>query len=163
MNLLFRIIPAFAAVVTLSPAAKIFLILQLWYFVLSRKLCTFKNDFAIRFSHNDREITYYLRHVMDVAVLREVYVNKEYEWFPVQDPKVIVDLGAHFGDTTLYYHAQFPDALILAVEPAPENFARLEKHVAGIKNIICVNAAVGDHDGSITLNIGESSLGHSVI
>ncbi len=163
MNLLFKIIPAFAAIVSTNLLAQSVLVLQLWYFVLSRKFFTFKNDFSVRFSYNGKEITYYLRHVMDVAVLREVYVNKEYEWFPVQDPKVIVDLGAHFGDTTLYYHAHFPNATIIAVEPAPENFARLQKHVAGIKNILCVNAAVGSVDGTITLNLGASSLGHSVI
>jgi FkbM family methyltransferase len=163
MYLLFNIIPAFAVAVSTNLLAQSVLVLQLWYFVLTRKFFSFKNDFAIHFSYNGKEITYYLRHVMDVAVLREVYVNKEYEWFPVQDPKVIVDLGAHFGDTTLYYHAQFPEACIIAVEPAPENFARLQKHVAGIKNIICLNAAVGSSNGTIKLNIGKSSLGHSVV
>ncbi len=163
MNLLFKIIPAIASAVTLNLLSRWFLTIKLWYFVLSRKFFDFGNDFPINITYNGKQITYYLRHVMDVAVLREVYVNKEYEWFPVSEPKVIVDLGAHFGDTTLYYHAHFPNATIIAVEPAPDNFARLQKHVAGIKNIVCVNAAVGSVDGTITLNLGVSSLGHSVI
>jgi len=100
---------------------------------------------------------------MDIAVLREVFVDKEYDWCPTEDPKVIIDLGAHFGDTALYYHARFPNAKIIAVEPSPENYERLIQHTKHIPNIVAVQAAVGSSDGEVTLNLMPSSLGHSVM
>lgn len=99
---------------------------------------------------------------MDVAVLREVFVDKEYSWFPIEKPKYIIDLGAHFGDTALYYHAHFPQAKIIAVEPSPENFKRLQKNTKDISQIIIVQAAVGEVTGFTDLHIDKSSLGVSV-
>jgi len=90
-------------------------------------------------------------------------VFKEYSWKLDQDPKVIVDLGAHFGDTALYYHAVYPDAQIIAVEPSPENYARLVRHTKHIPNITTVQAAVGVTDGMMQLHLSNSSLGHSVV
>jgi FkbM family methyltransferase len=100
---------------------------------------------------------------LDLAVLKEVFVDREYDWLPTNDPKVIIDLGAHFGDTALYYHARFPNAKIVAVEPSPENFERLVQHTKGIPEIISVQAAVGASDGVTTLNLMPGTLGHSVM
>lgn len=136
---------------------------QLWYFVLSRKVFKQTGDFKVVGSYNKQAIIFYLRYVMDIAVLREVFVDKEYDWCPIQDPKVIIDLGAHFGDTTLYYASRFPAAKIIAVEPSPENYERLVKHTCYNPNIIPVQAAVGGEDGEIKLHLMPSSLGHSVV
>ena len=115
-----------------------------------------------RFHNNSVQFDHWLRFPMDIAVLREIYLDKEYDWCPIVDPKVIIDLGAHFGDTTLYYHTRFPNARIIAVEPAPESYERLLKNTQNIKNIIPVQAAVTDIDGEITLNLMSSSLGNSL-
>jgi FkbM family methyltransferase len=163
MNLLFNTIPQIVTALSGgSFPTRCLLLLQLWFFAVTRKAKISKNDFAVRGICNTHPVTFYLRYVMDIAVLREVFVDKEYNWFPVADPKVIVDLGAHFGDTTLYYYAHFPDATIIAVEPSPENYERLVQHTKHIPNIIPVQAAVGGTDGTISLNMMSSSLGHSV-
>lgn len=100
---------------------------------------------------------------MDLAVLREIYLDKEYEWFPHGEPKTIIDLGAHFGDTALYYHALFPNARIIAVEPAPETYARLVENTEHILQITALQSAISDTDGEIELHIMPSSLGNSLI
>lgn len=137
-------------------------LLKLWYFAITRKLLGLKGDFVVSGYFNKKKITFFLRHSMDFAVLKEIYIEKEYEWFPIKKPKVIIDMGAHFGDTALYYNAMFPDAKIIAIEPSPENYGRLVKHTKNNENIIPVQVAVSDETGSIGLNILKSSLSHSI-
>ena len=100
---------------------------------------------------------------MDIAVLREVYIDKEYQWYPIIKPQVILDLGAHYGDTTLYYNALFPDAKIYAVEPSPENFERLNTHVKNIHNIIPLQFAIGSTNDTVELSVGNEPFGHSTV
>ena len=122
MHILFQPIPWLAKELSEgSPISFIKICLERWYFALTRKIFGLSKDFTVKVSFNSQPITFYLRHVMDLAVLREIFIEKEYDWFPIENPKVIIDLGAHFGDTSLYYHSRFPDAKIIAVEPSPEN------------------------------------------
>lgn len=164
MHILFKTIPLLSMRLSGSSflvAVKI--CFQLWHFALTRKLFNYKADFPVTVFFNSVEFTLHLRYVMDLAVLREIYIEKEYEWFPVENPKVIIDLGAHFGDTALYYSARFPEAKIIAVEPSPENFERLVEHSKNFTNIIPVQAAVGESDGEIELDIGGAQFGHSIV
>lgn len=164
MNLLFSIIPTLAWVLSGKQVFKsLQLTIQLWYFALTRKFFAYTEDFVFTGRYNNKSLVFYLRYVMDIAVLREVFIDNEYAWCPIENPKIIVDLGAHFGDTTLYYHVRFPEAIIIAAEPSPENYARLVKHTSHIQNIKPVQVAVGGSNGSIELNLGVSSLGHSVM
>lgn len=163
MNLLFRTIPAIAKQLSVSSFSACWLAIKLWYFALTRKLGVFSNEFPLSAFYNNQPFTLYLQYVMDLAVLKEVFVDMEYEWELPFEPKVIVDLGAHYGDTALFYHCVYPNAKIIAVEPSPENFSRLKKHVSEIENIIPVNAAVGAEDGRLKLHISKSSLGHSLV
>lgn len=162
MNTLFSIIPRLALVFGRNKAHALYLLLQFWFFFLTRKVGLLSSDMAFRFYFNHRPFVLWLRHPMDVAVLREIYIDKEYDWCPVPQPRTIVDLGAHFGDTTLYYHTRFPEARIIAVEPAPESFERLVKNTKAIPQIIPVQAAISDYDGEMALNIMPSSLGNSL-
>ena len=135
MNTLFSTIPKLAKTLSMSHRQSLFLVVQFWYFFLTRKLNIVKTDMRFRFHNNSVQFDHWLRFPMDIAVLREIYLDKEYDWCPIVDPKVIIDLGAHFGDTTLYYHTRFPNARIIAVEPAPESYERLLKNTQNIKNI----------------------------
>ncbi len=138
-------------------------VIELWWFVITRKLFTYKKDFLFRCIYKNTTLKIYLRYPMDIAVLREIFIDKEYEWVGDTEPNTIIDLGAHFGDTALYYHARFPNATIIAVEPSPENYERLVKNAKDIPQIIPVQAAVGRSDGMINLSIGASALGYSTI
>lgn len=164
MNFLFVTIPKLGRRFARSKINYLKLLLQLWYFALSRRIFGFTTEFQVSANYRGKQITFYLKYFLDLAVLKEVFLDEEYLWeYSDSDPKVVLDIGAHFGDSSLFYHALYPDARIIAVEPSPENFARLVKHVEKISNIIPVNAAVGLIDGEITLNLTKSSLGHSVV
>jgi FkbM family methyltransferase len=45
---------------------------------------------------------------------------------------LIIDAGANIGIASLYFAAQCPDALIVAIEPEPKNFALLRENVKGL-------------------------------
>jgi FkbM family methyltransferase len=163
MKLLFDYIPKIARALSGGSVIRtVWLMVCFWYFALTRKLFGLSSKFKITGRYNNQKIIFHLVYFLDLTVLVEVFSNGEYEWCPVDNPKIIVDLGAHFGDTALYYHARFPEAKIIAVEPAPENYERLIEHTKHIPNIVAVQAAVGASDGVITLNLMPSSLGHSV-
>lgn len=99
----------------------------------------------------------------DVAALEEIYVKKEYNWQLPFIPEIILDLGANYGDTAIYYHCIYPEAKIFAVEASPESYARLCAHVVDIPNIIPIHAAVTDFEGTTELYIMKgSALGHSL-
>ncbi len=156
------VIPKLAARGATKSTSRIKLLLSLYYFVVSRKLFHSLSDFPISFSAFGSSTTYWLRYPMDIAVLREIYLDKEYDLLAVENPRIIIDLGAHFGDTALYYHMRYPHAKIIAVEPSPKNFARLQKHVAHIPSIVPVAVAVGDTNGTVYIEDIASSLGRRV-
>lgn len=65
-----------------------------------------------------------------IMTLYHVFGRRIYS-FPIQKVgriNTIIDLGAHIGLATLYFASLFPDARILSVEPAPENFKLLKKN-----------------------------------
>lgn len=45
---------------------------------------------------------------------------------------LIIDCGANIGASVLWFTARYPQAHVLAVEPAPDNFALLQRNCAGL-------------------------------
>jgi FkbM family methyltransferase len=163
MRILFTTIPRITAVLSGDTIGhRVLLWLRLMYFAISRKFYARGKSMAFTFSYEKNEFTLFLSYVTDLAVLYEVFYLKEYEWGLRSAPKVIVDLGAHWGDTSVYYHLMYPEAMIYAVEPAPGTYSQLRKNVAHIPHIIPVQAAVSDRTGTAELNISPSSFGSSL-
>lgn len=146
-----------------NPFRALWLIGALYYFIWSRKLQNaIRTDFILRGNYKGRAIVYNINQKIDLASLIEIYVWKEYDWDCGFVPKTILDLGANIGDTALYYNAVYTNATIIAVEPEPANFARLQKNVSQYNNIIAVNCALGIGDEPLVLHLAENGLGHSV-
>ena len=73
--------------------------------------------------------------------------------------KNYIDLGAYTGDTVLAYLKALDtpcDPSILAVEPEPRNFRKLQETVAaaGLPNVRCVQAVIGDRTGMAEISKG---------
>jgi FkbM family methyltransferase len=64
---------------------------------------------------------------------------------------VIVDAGAHIGMASISFVLRYPQAMVVAVEPEPTNFAALLRNVAPYKNIVPVKAALWEDDGEVWL------------
>lgn len=70
-------------------------------------------------------------------------------------PGTLVDVGAHDGLITIPL-ARLPESRVLAFEPLPSAFARLQAALhdafgAAPPHVVCQAAALGDHAGDITL------------
>ena len=59
---------------------------------------------------------------------------------------LIVDCGANIGASVLWFTARYPEAHIVAVEPAPSNFALLRKNCSGL-DVDLRQAGIGPVDG----------------
>ncbi|MDE2101140.1 MAG: FkbM family methyltransferase [Patescibacteria group bacterium] len=70
------------------------------------------------------------------------------ELYPVPDfigHGVALDIGANVGGFPLAYHDRFER--IICVEPCSETFKQLVNNTAHLKNVHCLNLAVGRHNG----------------
>lgn len=63
---------------------------------------------------------------------------------------LIIDCGANIGTSVLYYHAIYPQAHIIAIEPEQENFKLLSLNTMGL-SMTLVNKGVASHSGEMYL------------
>jgi FkbM family methyltransferase len=75
-------------------------------------------------------------------------------------PKVIFDIGANIGISSIYFADRFPKASIFAIEPMPENFEVLKRNAEG-KHITPINVGLDSEDGQrdLILSPAESNFG----
>lgn len=67
----------------------------------------------------------------DVQVIRQIFVHQEYQVLQsLKDVHTIADLGANIGGAAVLFLNLFPDAQVIAMEPAPENFHVMEQNLA---------------------------------
>jgi len=60
--------------------------------------------------------------------------------------KVAIDVGAHIGETARRLTIHFPGCQVHSFEPIPDIYHALKAATRGM-NVICLQAAVGEHDG----------------
>ncbi len=102
----------------------------------------------------------YLRNYSDIQILLEIFENSYgmTTYYPT-----VGDIGANIGMFSVFYARRFPDAVIDAFEPEPNNFKLLLQNTAPYKNISCHNTAIGSEAGAVTLFLDKKNLGrHSV-
>lgn len=71
--------------------------------------------------------------------------------------KCVVDVGANIGEWSTSIAELGRAQHIIAFEPIPEVFHKLESNTKSFPQIECINSAVGAQVGEITLNVEESS------
>lgn len=87
----------------------------------------------------------------DIEVLVKVFSDREY-FLPFQKtPKSILDGGANVGYAAIFFASQFPEAIIIAVEPDLGNLELLKRNIAPYPNIQFLDAALWCEDGEIEL------------
>ena len=113
--------------------------------------------------YNGKHFSLELKSASDVSVLSEVFVLKEYEWQLDFNPKSILDLGAHWGDSTIYYAAMYPQATILAIEPNETIYNRLGAQATQFSNVRTLQVALGTDEGFTDLYVSRNTLGSSLV
>ncbi len=73
-------------------------------------------------------------------------------------PRGVIHIGAHEGQEVDLYQSLGAEKMLL-VEANPVVFQRLQSKIAGLENIIAVNCAISDRNG--TLNLRVNAFDHS--
>jgi FkbM family methyltransferase len=68
---------------------------------------------------------------------------------------LIIDAGANIGLTSIYFSAQCQDALIVAIEPEPSNFAMLFNNVDGLQVLPIPCALAATPHTAVVVDTGE--------
>jgi FkbM family methyltransferase len=114
-------------------------------------------------SHGRHFVIFHRRTYADKTAIRQCFHQQQYD-MPDRDhgaqierfykqiqaagkQPLIVDCGANIGASVLWFTARYPDAHVLAVEPAPDNFVLLQRNCAGL-NVDLRMAGIGATDGS---------------
>ena len=88
----------------------------------------------------------------DILVLEAACLHREYDIVGLPETcDVIVDLGANVGLASIFFAQHYPQATIVAVEPARDNFHLLAKNSMERPRIIAVEAAIAPRDGLVDL------------
>ena len=98
----------------------------------------------------------------DEAVIKQVLVDQQYDLRRLARAgelldhatrmratgrkPLIVDAGANIGTASIYFHGNMPDAHIVAIEPARDNFELLSRNVDGL-GVELLNGAVASSAG----------------
>lgn len=106
------------------------------------------------------DITYRLNRG-DIQSIREVWMEQAYRLPFTLRPKIIIDLGANIGLTSVWLAHRYKPTRIIAVEPSPDN-ARLARLNLSRNNVPSelIEAAVGPQDGTALFQgSGDSNIG----
>lgn len=87
----------------------------------------------------------------DLAALREVFLDNEYEHKELEKVETIFDVGANIGVASVYFALRYPRARVHAFEPSPALFTRLKDTASSFPNITVYQRAVADKEGMRTL------------
>jgi FkbM family methyltransferase len=78
-------------------------------------------------------------------------------------PLIIVDAGAHRGESALRYKTLFPTATVYSFEPFPESFAAFQKQTAKLANVHAFNVALSDRAGEVEFNSNQYAATNSLL
>lgn len=117
------------------------------------------------FCTRDRKSLFYLRlGTTDFETFQVTFLRSEYKF--VEDKlrglRRIIDLGANIGDSTRYLAESFPDALILAVEPDPENYKVCLKNLRETPKASAKQCFVGGFSGAAGLDRSGGEWGYAM-
>lgn len=125
------------------------------------KVKHYKEEFTLRGGTSDAW-------VFDMNIIR-----KEYSFFKSnREVKTILDAGANIGTGSRYFNNRYPNAEIVAVEPADDNFKILQKNTAQLPSITCLHAGVwskntklkiiNDSDWKYALRVQEDPINGNI-
>lgn len=105
-----------------------------------------------------------LRRILDLHVLNEVFLSKEYALPRDERPLHILDLGANIGASVAYFALTFPNARIAAFEPNPVCRESLQANVRQFgKRVSIHEEAIADNDGEIAFYQNKEHWGGSLV
>ncbi|RIL03994.1 MAG: hypothetical protein DCC75_12685, partial [Proteobacteria bacterium] len=108
---------------------------------------------------------------LDLLILVETALLDVYGCSALENPSLVVDIGAGFGDFSILIAKRFPACRVYAFEPDPRQFALLKENVSlnGVTNVVMHDVAIGakeslilfqgPHKGTTSPIKSESNIG----
>ena len=94
----------------------------------------------------------------DINSFYQTIFNEEYKVNLDFEPKIILDLGANIGLSSIFFLNKYPDAIVFAVEPDLSNFNLLFENTKSYNNIVRYNNGVWNRNAF--LEIKDNSIGY---
>ncbi len=94
-----------------------------------------------------------------VHILQEIFLKCIYDYSIIGSPKVIIDIGGHYGYFALYATRKFGSyCRIISVEPSFSNIRIFSKNIASanVKNVTLVEGALSGEDSQRDLYLSHS-------
>ncbi|MCW5695606.1 MAG: FkbM family methyltransferase [Bauldia sp.] len=101
-------------------------------------------------------------HDTDPIVFEKIFIEGEYGHHLPDGVRVIVDAGANVGYSVAWFRIRFPDALIIAIEPDPANFALLVENCAHLPQVTLIEGALWPTEAKLGLQILDGAWGTRV-
>ena len=109
---------------------------------------------------NGRDV-FYRSCSSDMDLIYQILLKSNHKaeyFFPIQiKPKVIFDIGANIGITSVFLAKIFPNASIYSFEPLINNFEILKKNTYEYNNIKIFNFGLGSSNGSFKVYLSEDN------
>lgn len=132
----------------------VYLTLKVYFGVARRVGVTPSLPFFVPVSirYNNNTARFYLKNQLDFDLLHDTFIMEEYKVDGIKSPRVIFDLGSNIGATVIFFKLLYPDAVVYAFEPDPQNIRALEKNVSqfGESVIVIEKAIVAESAESVT-------------
>jgi FkbM family methyltransferase len=90
----------------------------------------------------------------------EIFTNNCY-YFETNNPEpVIIDIGAYIGLSILYFKKLYPNSTVIAFEPNPKSFKKLEENIFNndIKKVDIFNSAIWIKDGYKEMYVDNTNM-----
>ena len=107
----------------------------------------------------NNEAPIYIRpNTSDIPVFEQIFLHENYNFEIDIRPRLIIDGGAYVGYSNIFFAHKYPEAKIIAIEPAESNFRLLKENTSFYKNIEIIQSAIWSKN--TFLKIEDPGLGH---
>lgn len=112
---------------------------------------------VLRVSYFKHGFEFVVANRSEVEVIKEMLVNEQYAGADLNSPRLILDLGSNIGASIAFFHARYPQARIIGLEPDPSTFARLAQSVGHLPLVEIYPWAVADLSGRLPFQPARQS------
>ncbi len=139
------------------------LLIFLWLPI--QKRLGLRNDINVKVALRkfNRRFDLYLTDSSDLAILKEIFLDDEYDVSLNCEPDIIFDLGSNVGLSVIYFKLKYPNSKIYCFEPDPATYQKLRKNTLQFFNIFLFSVAVSDMVEEAKFYISESSMSSSLV
>jgi len=95
-------------------------------------------------------ISFKLNNFHNLIPIREIFIGREYYISKIK-PRIIVDIGANIGDSTIFFSRTYPKSKIFAYEPSSKIYSSLQNNLKlnKVENVKPFKLGISSKSGKI--------------